>query len=62
MQNYPCKGQKTKQREETTAVVSVTDKEGKLLVVQRPKGGECHCLGAQVLMSTSMDVSVINRS
>lgn len=44
VQNYPCKGQKTKQREETTAVI-VLECEDKMLLVQRPKEGEKHWLG-----------------
>lgn len=39
VQNYPCKGQKTKQREETTAVVVIECEDNKMLLVQRPKGG-----------------------
>lgn len=41
VQNYPCKGKKTKQREETSAVV-VIECEGKMLLLQRPKGGKEH--------------------
>ncbi|XP_063844422.1 adenine DNA glycosylase-like [Scylla paramamosain] len=39
VQNYPVKGRKTKQREETTAVVILKCEDGRMLLVQRPKGG-----------------------
>ncbi|MPC30449.1 Adenine DNA glycosylase [Portunus trituberculatus] len=38
VQNFPIKGQKTKQREETAAVVVVECQDGRLFLVQRPKG------------------------